>query len=526
MLRGLFNSNNVVIFVTTLFERAMDFRTIRIKGKNGTVYLYEDRSYRDKERGYSTHERKCIGKLDKDGNPVYNEYYLNRRKIREPGAKVSHIDAVSSTTLIGQRLILDREVKKTGLRKSLDKAFGEAAADRVLALSYYLICRGKALSRSGQWLEDRGFGGLGLTTQRVSELLGGLDDDRVNTFFKEWVASRPHTDRNYLFDITSVSTYGKDNPWAEFGYNRDGENLEQINLALLSSRSSGLPLWYSILPGSMSDKVVLDETLARLKKLEIGGFTFCGDRGFFSGRNLKMLTDRGIRFTVPVPSSIKWGKDLIREHRDSLIHPSHFINDGKTRVYGKTVYKMTEHGRTWHHIFFDPARKDMMQASFMSRLQQCKDELEQNYLNNDSCYWILLSNTEKDAAKALASYRERGGVELSFDDIKNVLDLNRLRCHNERTVKGKVFVNFVALIILSKLRRTVDAVKPKDRLYMSEMDMLDKVETYSRIHFGGKYNDVYTTPTKAQRTVFDLLGIKYAYKGEELIADPEAPLNL
>ena len=247
----------------------MDFKTIRIKGKNGTIYLYEDRSF------------------------------------------------------------LDKEVKKTGLKNSLDKAFGEAAADWVLALSCYLICRGKALSRSWQG-----------------------------------------------------------------------------------------------------------------------------------------LTDRGIRFTVPVPSSVKWGKELIREHRDSLIHPSHFINDGKTKVYGKTVYKMTEHGRTWYHIFFDPARKDMMQASFMSRLQQCKDELEQNqpkechqaiydeffivkdspkrgrrviyddealqnYLNNDSCYWILLSNTEKDAAKALASYRERGGVELSFDDIKNVLDLNRLRCNTK-----------------------------------------------------------------------------------------------
>ena len=58
------------------------------------------------------------------------------------------------------------------------------------------------------------------------------------------------------------------------------------------------------------------------------------------------------------------------------------------------------------------------------------------------------------------------------------------------------------------------------------MDILDKVETYTRIHFGGKYNDVHTTPTKAQRTIFDLLGIKYAYKGEELNAEPEAPQNL
>ena len=539
----------------------MDFRTIQIKGKNGTVYLYEDRSYRDKERGYSTHERKCIGKLDKDGKPVYNEYYLNRKKIQDLEKKVSHIDAVSTTTLVGQRLILDKEAKKTGISKALGKAFGKDVADKVMALAYYLICRGKALSRSEQWLEDRGFGELGLTTQRISELLGGLDDDKVNTFFKEWVASQPHSDRNYLFDITSVSTYGKDNPWAEWGYNRDRENLEQINLALLSSRSSGLPLWYDILPGSMSDKVVLDETLAKLKKLEIGGFTFCGDRGFFSEHNLKMLTDRGIRFTIPVPSSIKWGKDLIKEHRDSLIHPSYFINDEKTKIYGKTVYKMTEHGRTWYHIYFDPTRKDMMQASFMAKLQQCKDELEQNqpkeghqsiydeffivkespkrgrkvmyndealqdYLNNDSCYWILMSNTEKDAAGALASYRERGGVELSFDDIKNVLDLNRLRCHNAHTVKGKVFVNFIALIILSRLRKTVDAIKPKERSYMSEMDMLDRVETYTRIHFSGRYNDVYTTPTKTQRAIFDLLGIKYAYKGEELNSDPEAPQNL
>ena len=56
--------------------------------------------------------------------------------------------------------------------------------------------------------------------------------------------------------------------------------------------------------------------------------------------------------------------------------------------------------------------------------------------------------------------------------------------------------------------------------------MLDRVETYTRIHFSSKYNDIYTTPTKTQRAIFDLLGIKYAYKGEELNSDPEAPQNL
>lgn len=533
----------------------MNYRVIQIKGANGTVYLYEDRSYRDKERGYSTHERKCIGKLEKDGKLVYNEYYLTRQKVKDLERKISQIDAASTTTLIGERLILDGEVKKTGIGKALNAAFGKEAGEKLKALSYYLICRGKALSRSTQWLEDRGFGELGLSSQRISDLLAGIDDDKVNTFFKEWVASQPHSDRNYLFDITSVSTYGHDNPWAEYGYNRDRENLEQINLVLLSSFKSGLPLWYDILPGSMSDKVVLDKTIAKLEKLGIQGFTFCGDRGFFSERNLKMLTDNKVCFTIPVPSLIKWGKDLIKQHRDSLIHPSYFIDEGKTKMYGKTVYAKTQHGRTWYHIFFDPARKDMTRASFMLKLQTCKDELERNepiesyqpvydeyfivkdtpkrgcrvsyndsalqaYLNNDSCYWILMSNVEKDARKALKSYRERGGVELAFDDMKNLLDLNRLRSHNEHTVKGKIFVNFLAQIILSNLRKTVDAIPVKERSHMSETDMLDKVETYTRIHFNGKYRDVFTTPTKTQRTIFDLLKIKYEYKGEELNAEP------
>lgn len=43
--------------------------------------MYEDRSYRDKEKGYSTHDRKCIGKLGPDGKPVYNEYYRSREKM-------------------------------------------------------------------------------------------------------------------------------------------------------------------------------------------------------------------------------------------------------------------------------------------------------------------------------------------------------------------------------------------------------------------------------------------------------------
>ena len=38
--------------------------------KTGITYIYEDYSYWNREKGYSTHKRKSIGKLDANGNRI------------------------------------------------------------------------------------------------------------------------------------------------------------------------------------------------------------------------------------------------------------------------------------------------------------------------------------------------------------------------------------------------------------------------------------------------------------------------
>jgi hypothetical protein len=67
----------------------------------------------------------------------------------------------------------------------------------------------------------------------------------------------------------------------------------------------------------------------------------------------------------------------------------------------------------------------------------------------------------------------------------------------------------------------VDQIDKKQRKHWSEQDMLRKVETYARVHFEGKYKDVYSTPTAAQRLVFDLLGIPYTFKGKVSTSESE-----
>ncbi|MCH3918185.1 MAG: hypothetical protein LKE40_12170 [Spirochaetia bacterium] len=250
-------------------------KVIRVTNKkNGVTYLYEDYAFWNKEKKRGEHKRRCIGHIGDDGTVHYNEYYRARRR-----EAVS--PSVSKTTLMGQDLILNKMIGNVGIKAVLDKALGADDAAKVLQLAMYSICEGKALSRACDWLDDRGYDGASLGSQRISDLLASLSDDRRNAFFRLWLA-RQTGKKALLFDITSTSSYAKHNPYVERGYNRDHGKLPQINLGLLTTHSSNIPLWYADLPGSMADSVVLDHVLDSLGKLGVSDINLVGDRGFYS----------------------------------------------------------------------------------------------------------------------------------------------------------------------------------------------------------------------------------------------------
>jgi hypothetical protein len=176
-------------------------KIIRVTNKkNGVTYLYEDQAFWNSEKKRGEHKRKCIGRLGPDGSEIYNDFYL----AREEAAKAED-PLVSKTTLMGQNLILDKVVKDVGIKGVLKEAFGPDDADAILQLARYSVCEGKALSRAEDWLNDRGFNGRALCSQRISELLASLSDDRRNTFFKLWI-NKQAKKKALLFDITNADT--------------------------------------------------------------------------------------------------------------------------------------------------------------------------------------------------------------------------------------------------------------------------------------------------------------------------------
>ena len=70
-------------------------------------------------------------------------------------------------------------------------------------------------------------------------------------------------------------------------------------------------------------------------------------------------------------------------------------------------------------------------------------------------YWYIYTNAEKDAKTALETYRERNGIEVFFDDLKNELDCERLRFHSSRAMYDRLFIQFIAIILLSAIRKVI-----------------------------------------------------------------------
>ena len=88
------------------------------------------------------------------------------------------------------------------------------------------------------------------------------------------------------------------------------------------------------------------------------------------------------------------------------------------------------------------------------------------YINRYSGFQVLLTNGIKDPVEALQIYRDKDVVEKCFDDLKNQLDIKRLRMHSSETIHGRLFIQFISMIYKSALGKEMRASGLIDESYL------------------------------------------------------------
>jgi transposase len=522
---------------------------------NGVTYVYRQESYWDKIKKRSVTKQICIGKLGSNGEILYNKHFADpaSREALERG------ETISESTTTGQSLVLSKAAADTGLDGVLRRVLGTETANVLMSLAYAVAASGDGTMYSAPiWIEENDCPAHTKppTSQSISRILASLTQDEVDTFRAAWLRHRDKgASEQYCFDITSISSHNRTNPFVEWGHNRDREKLAQINLALLTSVKTCIPTYYEVLPGSMTDIRTIKAFCDNMKMYGAGRIVTLLDRGFYSEANLERLLDERIGFFIPVPANIKWVQNTINVNRDAVEIPEHIISitdDRTDAVYGMTVLAKLNERRVWQHVYYDTARRTEHILAFFEALAVWEEELitgntkESNQWAYDSYftvkntpkrgrkvmrrqtainaykadragYWVILTNCEKNAARALKAYRERSLVEQSFDALKNELDMRRLRTHSSDTMRGRVFVQFLSLVLTAQIRGTLSnawAMReelPKDvrlsRRY-SLKELMLRLGSYRKTRFTGRYREVVSTPTKVQRELFTAFGLE------------------
>lgn len=237
-------------------------------------------------------------------------------------------------------------------------------------------------------------------------------------------------------------------------------------------------------------------------------------------------------------------EEIIEEHIDSVASPANYreVGENGTPLYMATkLYKWGKEGRrTYVHLYYSAVRAGEDFDKFTAKLLQVRNDLEsgkisdtdtkrysryfiiketpkrgrsitfneaeiQKYRNRYAGFFCLLSNKIKDPAEALRIYRTKEVVENSFDDLKNQVDMKRLRVHDSSAMDARLFIQFLSLILLCHIRNTCSSNKGLENFTVREL--LETLEPLVRIKYSGHYGALHTELSPAMRKILTAFGV-------------------
>jgi transposase len=258
-----------------------------------------------------------------------------------------------------------------------------------------------------------------------------------------------------------------------------------------------------------------------------------------------------LKFLIGVKVPLLFVQEILAKARDEMRSFEHYHPDYDLYTYSKTIawdYKqdrphkgdtVEEERRMYLHLYYSGEKALEDERTLNSKLIAWKAELESGNTNaaNEKSYakyfevkvtpvrgakvmvkqkaieqakknygyFAMISNEIKDPIKALELYRNKDLIEKAFENIKERLSFRRTLVSSDKSLDGKLFVEFIALIIMSDIKRRMHKAELLKKYTMQEMlDQIDLIECFEQKGQATRYGEI----IKKQSEIYDALGIK------------------
>ena len=520
--------------------------------RSGITYAYDTHYYWDKAKKQSRAKRVCVGKVD----PVTQEIVPTRGRARKGEAKPRIPNkqswrslAESKRLYCGATYLLEAFADRIGLTADLKQCF-PSDYKKLLSIAFFLILEdNNPLYRFEKWnLTHKHPYGRDITSPRSSEFFESITNEQVVEFFR-LQAKRRVQEEYWAYDCSSISSYSETLNQVQWGKNKENDMLPQINLLLVFGEKSGLPFYYRKLAGNIPDSKTVKHLLEDLNILGFDITKFVMDKGFYSEENINGFYREHIKFLVGVKLRLTFIKQHLDEVYDDIRMFTNYAEEINT--YGYTVstewdysqkrpYKgdvIKDKRRLYIHYYYSIDKGAEEERAFDKRIAKLYSELKQGtlveahklayaqffevketarrrqvYYKEEEIraarrylgYFALITNEKMDAFTALHLYRMKDVVEKAFSNIKERLNMRRFLSKSERNLDGKIFVEFIALILISYFDHQMKERRLYDQYSMQQLlDNLDVIECFENEHYAPRIGEL----LNKQIEIYKALGV-------------------
>ena len=412
-----------------------------IRYKDNGRYAYETHNKWNKEKKKYETVWKYLGVV----NPETGEYKKKQKPLKHERLILNY----------GDSFMLNEYSEKSGLKTLVEAVFGDMTQS-IFALVFFKLIESAAMQHAQTWFEGNYariiFQNADLSTQRISDLLKAIGDERLlRVFFKRYL-DKVYTNNGVIIDSTGLQNEISF-PFCAYGHH--GGNIEkETRLLLVVDKENSQPLYFRYMPGNIVDVSTLQTTVKELSAMGVNTNYALIDAGYYSEDNITHLYDNSISFLIRLPAGRTLFSQLVEQTRSSLESIGNSVVYGDRALYVQKVdVTLYDKYPAFAYVCCDIKRRAEDTVKLL--IEAKDDKLSQADITEKlrrKGIFVLLSASAIPVSEVLPLYYLRQCAEQIFQISKSYADILPLRVHSENALRGAIFLNFLCVIVYINLR--------------------------------------------------------------------------
>lgn len=525
------------------------------RGKTTYIEYTYGRKYLP-EKKYNVPQRTTIGKMSLEDttrmypNPNFEKYFPETTLPEE-----RNVASRSSCVRVGAFLVIKKIIEDYRIFNHLN-GWDNRGKGLLLDLAAYSII---SENNAAQHYPEYAYSHPLMTPDHkiysdstISRFLSEISVDERVDFLNSWNEHRNHKERIYIsYDSTNKNCKSGDIQKAEYGHPKQDVGAPVFNYSVAYDLDNQLPLLYESYPGSIVDVSQLQYVIQKFQGYGYKNMGFVLDRGYFSKENIKYMESCKYEYVIMVKGKASFVNDVILKHKGAF-ETKRVCAIKEYLTYGMTTREKLytdDEKDCYFHLYHKSSREHAERTQLENTLKRMAETMDKykgkeasfgkpyeryfkltyhekegvskfyGYEEREDViehelklcgYFAIVTSQKMSASDALTLYKSRDASEKLFCSDKSFLGNHALRVSGNETMESKIFVEFVALIIRSKIytmlrkRMAEMSKKPNFMTVPAALRELEKIELIKQP--GGHYKLDHAI-TATQKTILGAFGI-------------------